>query len=163
MDQQVRVYVDFAPEIKDQLGDRITLGMILEESGIAADTEWHALPPTNPEERSKALVETVMITAVSLAAAVKLVESAITHFLDHKAVRDTYFGYWRHEPMVDGEGKPVLDKSGKERIIRRWVSGFDAFPDIPGEGISLSVSRQGFSVGAAQASPTRTTEAVKGS
>lgn len=107
-----------------------------------ATTEFSPLPPTRPGVRSKAIVESVVLSAqaaVAAAAAVKLLESALTHYLNHRAVRDTHFEYWVHEPMCDAKGRALLDKQGNPRLIRRRVGGFDELPTIPSEGVTVSV------------------------
>jgi hypothetical protein len=147
-----RLYVQFSPELREQLGDQLSLGDILSQAGIDAGVEWHALPPSNPDERTKALVETVQLVslgAVSVAAAIKLIESAITHYLNNKAVRDSHFSRWVNRPVVDKKGKPLLNKDGTPVLTRERVGGFDEFPSVPGEGLSLKVSTKSleFSVG----------------
>ncbi len=143
MDNQTRIYVEFAPELKARLNNRLSLQDILATAGIDADVEWHAVPSTDPEQRTKMLVETVACISmgtVSLAVAAKLIESLITHHLDHKAVRDSHFDYWEHESLLDVKGRPILDSKGKPRKIRRRVHGFDALPATSGEGVTIDVS-----------------------
>lgn len=160
MDPKTHIYVEFSPELKAQLGNSLNLTSILEAANIEADIKWKALPPAHPEERSKALIEVVTLV-VSVAAAIKLVESAITHYLDHKAVRNSHFAYSIPEPMVDAKGKPVLDKNGEPRTIRRQISGFDAFPLIPGEAIIVSVGQKGVSMDVGQQGLTQEASADK--
>lgn len=163
MDDDERIYVEFAPEIKARLNNRVALEDILRAAGIDAAVEWHAVPPIDPEERSRALVETVaaISIAASLAGAIKLLESAITHYLDHKAVRDTRFEYWAPEPLLDGKGKPILDGKGKPRITRRRIGGFDELPVAPGGGVTISVGQRGLSASIADdGPPTRPTGKV---
>ena len=146
MDSPVRIAVDFTPELKDALGATPDLREILDDAGIDAMTEWSGLPPTHPEERTKALAETILLYAASAAAAaatIKLLESTLTHYLDHKAVRDSRFEYWVNEPMLDGKGKPMRDDDGQPRMIRRRVSGFDKLPALPAGGFTLSVGLTG--------------------
>jgi len=110
MASQARIYVLFSSELKARLNNRIDLQEILATEGIDADVEWHAAPPTDPSERTKVLVETVALAslgAVSAAAAIKVLESAITHYLDHKAVRDCHYAYWVNEPVLDGSGRAI--------------------------------------------------------
>ena len=143
------IYVQFSSELRDKLGEQLSLETILAQAGIEADVEFHALPSTQPGERGKALVETVMLVAmgaVSVAVAIKAIESAITHFLDHKAVRDSHFERWVNVPVIGENGKPVLDAKGKPLLVRERVGGFDDYPDIPGEGVALTVGDEGISV-----------------
>ncbi len=147
METQARIYVLFSSELRARLNNRFSLREILAASGIDADVEWRAVPSTDPGERTKALVETVVLAslgAVSVTAAIKLLESAITHYLDHKAVRDSHYDYWLNEPHLDGKGCAIKDAAGKVRIGRRRVGGFDKLPAVPGEGITVSISEKGF-------------------
>lgn len=144
-----RIYVEFSPELKDELGDDASLQDIFDEAGIEADIEWAAMPPTDTGVREKALVETVTVLsigAVPVAAAFKLLESAITHYLDHKAVRDSHFERWVTEPVLDKQGKPLVDKTGAQLKQRRRLGGFDALPEVPGESIAITVGKQSASV-----------------
>ena len=149
MEDQARIYVMFSPELKARLNNRIDLRQILLAQGIQADVEWHPVPSTDPGERERGLAETVQIAVlgVSLAAAVAALESAITHYLDHKSVRDSHYGYWVHEPVLDNYGQQVLDDAGKPRLIRRRVSGFDVLPAGAEGGITITVDKGGVSVG----------------
>ena len=144
MDSEGRIYVEFSPELKARLNHRVALRDILGAAGIEAPVEWRAVPPTDPDERSKALVETVRAAsvAVSLAAAVPLIESAITHYLDHQAVRDSQFVIWVNEPLLDAKGQPILDRKGEPRTVRRRSSGFDEFP-LAGGDLTITVTDQG--------------------
>jgi hypothetical protein len=142
MTEPLRISVEFAASVKRQLGDPPDLSAIVADAGLDGTTEWSDLPTTDPGVRTKSLVETVVLAtqgAVAAAAAVKLLESALTHYLDHRAVRNSHFEYWVNEPLHDERGRVVLDKKGKPRLIRRRIGGFDALPAIPSEGITVSV------------------------
>lgn len=142
MKEPLRISVEFASTIKEQLGEPPDLSTIVADAGLDGTTEWSDLPPTDPGVRTKSLVETVVLAtqgAVAAAAAVKLLESALTHYLDHRAVRNSHFEYWVNEPVHDEQGRLVRDKKGKPRLIRRRIGGFDALPAIPSEGITVSV------------------------
>jgi hypothetical protein len=150
MDGDSRIYVEFSPELKARLNNRVSLEDILAAAGVDADVEWHAVPPTDPAERSKNLVETVTCLSmggVALSVAIRIVESAITSWLNGKAVRDSHFGEWVNEPALDGESKPILDPKGKPLLIRRRVSGFDELPVTSGGSATISVGLKGVSAG----------------
>ncbi len=148
MDSSGRIYVEFAPELKARLNNLVGLRDILQAAGIDAAVEWDELPPTDPAESTKRPVETLRAAAiaVSLLAAVPLIESAITHYLDHQAVRDSHFEYWINEPLLDAKGRPILDARGAPRTVRRRISGFDEFPTISGGGLTITVSDQSLSL-----------------
>lgn len=151
MDIGERIYVEFSPELKSRLNHRINLREVLRAAGIEAEVEWHAVPPTDPDERSKALVETVTavsIGALSLAAAIKIIESAITHYLNNRAVRDSHYRRAVNEPLLDGKGRPVLDDEGRPLLIARPVSGFDTLTAVPGGGVTISAGLLSASIGA---------------
>jgi len=140
------LYIQFSPGLRDELGDDIPLQDIVNQAGIDRPLQWRRLPPGDPGERSKALVETVVITstaAVALAVVIRQIETAITEYLDHKAVRDSHYGYYVNEPVIGSNGKPLEDKDGSVLLVRRRVSGFDAFPIMPREGLTLVVGEQG--------------------
>jgi hypothetical protein len=160
MDSDSRIYVEFSPDLKARLNNRVSLQDILAAAGVDADVEWHAVPPTAPAERSKNLVETVTclsMGAVALSVAIKIVESAITSWLNAKAVRDSHFGEWVNEPALDGEGKPILDAKGEPVLIRRYSSGFDELPVTLGGSVTISVGLTGVSasIGDNQSDPGR--------
>lgn len=160
MDSDSRVYVEFSPDLKARLNNRVSLEDILAEAGVDADIEWHAVPPTDPEARGKNLVETancISMGALGLAVAVKIIESAISSWLDRKAVRDSHFGEWVNEPALDGKGRPILDPKGKPLQTRRRVSGFDELPAAHSGSVTISVGLKGLSasIGGDQGSPGR--------
>jgi hypothetical protein len=160
MDSDSRIYVEFSPDLKARLNNRVSLEEILAAAGVDADVEWHAVPPTDPAARSKNLVETVTclsMGAVALSVAIKIVESAITSWLNGKAVRDSHFGEWVNEPALDDKGGPILDPKGKPMLIRRRVSGFDKLPVTPGGSVTISVGLKGVSasIGGDQGDPKR--------
>jgi hypothetical protein len=143
------IYVEFGSELKDQLGEDAQLESVLEAEGLQVQITWGAVPPTSPNERTKNLVEIVTagsIATVSLAASVKILMSAISSYLDRKAVRDSHFVVWLNEPIRDAEGKPLLDDDGRPLLVRRRLSGFDALPATAPEGMTLTVGTDGVSV-----------------
>ncbi|MBV5274380.1 MAG: hypothetical protein JZU52_12310, partial [Lamprocystis purpurea] len=73
-----------------------------------------------------------------------------SQYLEHKAVSDTHFVYWVNEPLLESNGAPVLDAAGEPRTIRRRISGVDAFPNLPDQGITLTIGDQSASVEAGQ-------------
>jgi len=140
------IYVEFGSELKDELGDDLQLESVLEAEGLHADVTWGAVPPTTPAERTKNLVEIVTagsIATVSLAAAVKILMSAISSYLDRKAVRDSHFVVWLNEPIRNANGQAVLDDDGRPLLVRRRLSGFDALPATAPEGLTLSFGKAG--------------------
>jgi len=142
------IYVEFGSELRDQLGEDATLESILEAEGLQVQVSWDAVPPTSPDERTKNLVEIVTagsIAMVSLAASVKILMSAISSYLDRKAVRDSHFVFWQNEPIRDAGGKPLLDDDGRPLLVRRRLSGFDALPATAPEGMTLTVGTDGVS------------------
>jgi len=149
------IYVEFGSELRDQLGEDATLESILEAEGLQVQVSWDAVPPTSPDERTKNLVEIVTagsiaatagsVAVVSLAASVKILMSAISNYLDRKAVRDSHFVFWQNEPIRDAGGKPLLDDDGRPLLVRRRLSGFDALPATAPEGMTLTVGTDGVS------------------
>jgi hypothetical protein len=148
MDIAQRIYVEFSPGLKARLNNRISLREALSFAEIGVVVDWHAVPPSDPAEPAQGLVESVSATAiaVSLVAAVPVIESAVSQYLEHKAVSDTHFVYWVNEPLLESNGAPVLDAAGEPRTIRRPVSGVDAFPNLPDQGITLTIGEQSASV-----------------
>lgn len=155
MDSSTRIYIEFTSDLKDELDHRVSLQEALEEAGIQAEVAWGAVPPTAPDQRGKALAEMVTagaIAAVSLAAAVKILLSAIDAHLDRKAVRDTRYEYWVSEPLLDGKGKPIPDAQGRPLLVRKRLGGFDAIPAGPAESLTITVGK-GLGVGAQSGEP----------
>lgn len=149
MDSNTQIYVEFTSDLKARLNNRVRLQDALNEAGIVAEVQWGAVPPTDSAQRTKALVEIVVassIAAVSLATSVKILLSAISDHLDRKAVRDSHFQFWVNEPLLNGRGKPIIDKQGKPRMVRRRISGFDPMPVGPGESITITVGTKGVEV-----------------
>jgi hypothetical protein len=64
MDKHSRIYVELTPDLKEQLGHRFSLQEVLSEAGIDAEIEWAAIPPEDPEQRTKALVEAVTVASI---------------------------------------------------------------------------------------------------
>lgn len=152
MDIAQRIYVEFSPGLKARLNNRISLREALSFAEIDAVVDWHAVPPSDPAEPGHGLVESVSATAIaaSLVAAVPVIESAVSQYLEHKAVSDTHFVYWVNEPLLESNGAPVLDAAGEPRTIRRRISGVEAFPNLPDRGITLTIGDQSASVEAGQ-------------
>ena len=144
MDNKARIYVEFAPDLKEEVGGRLSLQDVLDEAAIPAQTAWSTAPPTDPDRRGKALVETVAVgslAALSLAGSVAILTSAVSRYLERKAVRDTHFEYWVSDPVLDPKGKAVLDPDGQPLVVRRRIGGFDAIPTGPAESLTITVGK----------------------
>lgn len=156
MNTNTQIYVEFTSDLKARLNNKVRLQDALNEAGIEAEVEWGAVPPTEPEQRTKALVEIVTagsIAAVPLAIVVKILMSAISDYLNQKAVRDSHFQFWRNKPLLDGQGQPICDKQGRPCMVRERVSGFDPLPVGPGESITITVGMKGAEVTSKRGKP----------
>lgn len=144
MDTDTRVYLDFSPDIREMLAEQeVAVQDILKEAGVDAEVHYFALPPEHPDERTRDLVPVIMagsVAAVSLAAAVAMITSAISKFLVARASRLRYVEYLEEKPVLDAQGNPVFDRDGKVQTIRAPVHRFVEPHNLSTESFSVDLS-----------------------
>jgi len=136
-----KIYLNFSEDIRTLLDEQnIRVQDILEEAGINAEVRFEALPPEHPGERTRDLVPVIMassVAAISFSAAVTIITSAISKFLDHHAARPRYVEYEEEKLILDAQGNPVLDKDGKVQTQRVLIHGFDELQNLSQETFTV--------------------------
>lgn len=128
MDTDGKIYLNFSEDLRTLFDEQdIRIQDVLQEAGINAEVRFEALPPVHPGERTRDLVPVILASsaaAVSFAATVAIITSAISKLLDRKAARPRYVEYLREKPILDAKGNPLLDKDGKVQTIQEPIHTF---------------------------------------